>query len=101
MIGRGGCNINTIREVSGAVIEVEKQKGAGDRAIIIRGPADATRQAHQLITMMIKDPDKDLSEFLPKTVCSKISLNMKSSGSTQSGNANQVSCKLLFRIYYM
>lgn len=36
VIGRGGCNINAIREVSGAHIEVEKQRGAGDRTIIIR-----------------------------------------------------------------
>ena len=26
VIGRGGCNINAIREISGAHIEVEKQK---------------------------------------------------------------------------
>ncbi|XP_076317698.1 uncharacterized protein LOC143229360 isoform X2 [Tachypleus tridentatus] len=36
VIGKGGCNINTICEVSGAHIEVEKQKGQGDRTLIIR-----------------------------------------------------------------
>ncbi len=37
VIGRGGCNINAIREVSGAHIEVDKQKNTGgDRIITIR-----------------------------------------------------------------
>lgn len=36
VIGRGGMNINTIRESSGAHIEVEKQKGQGERTVIIR-----------------------------------------------------------------
>ncbi|XP_077999520.1 ankyrin repeat domain-containing protein 17-like isoform X2 [Glandiceps talaboti] len=66
VIGRGGCNINAIREVSGAHIDIDKQKG-GDRVITIRGSADATRQAHQLITALIKDPDKELMEIMPKS----------------------------------
>lgn len=94
VIGRGGSNINTIREVSGAVIEVEKQKGAGDRAIIIRGSADSTKQAHQLISMMIKDPDRDLSDLLPKSSASKASTNVKIVSSSQSGSANQASVSL-------
>lgn len=36
VIGRGGCNINLIREVSGAHIEVEKQRGSGERVITIK-----------------------------------------------------------------
>lgn len=64
VIGRHGCNINTIREISGAHIEVEKQKGQGDRMVIIRGSADATRNAHQLITTLSKEADKDLSEII-------------------------------------
>lgn len=37
VIGRGGSNINAIRESSGAHIEVEKQqKGQTDRLITIR-----------------------------------------------------------------
>lgn len=36
VIGRGGMNINAIRESSGAHIEVEKQKGQGERTVIIR-----------------------------------------------------------------
>ncbi|KAK8744128.1 hypothetical protein OTU49_001012, partial [Cherax quadricarinatus] len=69
VIGRGGCNINTIREVSGAHIEVEKQgKSQGDRMISIKGSTEATRQAQNLISALVKDPDKDLSELLPKSV---------------------------------
>lgn len=69
VIGRGGCNINTIREVSGAHIEVEKQgKSQGDRMISIKGSTEATRQAQNLISALVKDPDKDLSELIPKSV---------------------------------
>ena len=37
VIGRGGCNINSIRESSGAHVDIEKsQKGAVDRVITIK-----------------------------------------------------------------
>lgn len=36
VIGKGGANITAIREVSGANIEVDKQKGTGDRMITIK-----------------------------------------------------------------
>lgn len=36
VIGRGDCNINLIREVSGAIIVVEKQRGSGERVITIK-----------------------------------------------------------------
>nr|XP_042905187.1 ankyrin repeat and KH domain-containing protein 1 isoform X1 [Parasteatoda tepidariorum] len=66
VIGRGGMNINAIREHSGAHIEVEKQKGPGDRTVIIRGSPEAVRLAQQLITALIKEPEKDLSEILSR-----------------------------------
>ncbi|XP_056017812.1 ankyrin repeat domain-containing protein 17-like isoform X4 [Ostrea edulis] len=66
VIGRGGCNINAIREVSGAHIEVEKQRGSGERVITIKGTVDGTKQAHTLISALIADPDKDLQELIPK-----------------------------------
>lgn len=66
VIGRGGCNINLIREVSGAHIEVEKQRGSGERVITIKGTVDGTKQAHTLISALIADPDKDLQELIPK-----------------------------------
>ena len=71
VIGRGGNNINAIRELSGAHIEVEKQgKGVSaatqDRTILIKGQADATRLANQWINQIIANPDKDLSEIIGK-----------------------------------
>ena len=32
-----------------------------------RGSAEATRQAHTLITALIKDPDVDILQMLPKS----------------------------------
>ena len=68
VIGRGGCNINAIRELSGAHIEVEKQtpKGGTDRTIIIKAPAEATRQAHTWIQAIINSPEKDMADILGK-----------------------------------
>jgi len=65
VIGRGGSNINAIRELSGAHIEVEKQsKGQGDRTILIKGSAEATRLANTWISAIIASPDKDLAEIV-------------------------------------
>ena len=36
LIGKGGCNINAIREISGAHVEVEKAKGNSDRTVTIK-----------------------------------------------------------------
>merc|ERR1719495_1763903 len=67
VIGRGGSNINAIRELSGAHIEVEKQsKGQGDRTILIKGSADATRLANTWISSIISNPEKDLQEIVGK-----------------------------------
>ncbi|XP_064416489.1 ankyrin repeat domain-containing protein 17 [Latimeria chalumnae] len=67
VIGRGGCNINAIREFTGAHIDIDKQKDkTGDRTITIRGGTESTRQATQLINALIKDPDKEIDELIPK-----------------------------------
>ncbi|KAG8139735.1 hypothetical protein E2320_002511, partial [Naja naja] len=67
VIGRGGCNINAIREFTGAHIDIDKQKDkTGDRIITIRGGTESTRQATQLINVLIKDPDKEIDELIPK-----------------------------------
>ncbi|XP_046672408.1 ankyrin repeat domain-containing protein 17-like isoform X4 [Homalodisca vitripennis] len=67
VIGRGGSNINAIRCATGAHIEVEKQsKGQGERIITIKGSTEATRQAHNLIAALIKDPEVDILTMLPK-----------------------------------
>lgn len=68
VIGRGGSNINAIRGATGAHIEVEKQsKGQGERIITIKGSTEAVRQAHNLIVALIKDPDVDILQMLPKS----------------------------------
>lgn len=67
VIGRGGSNINAIRAATGAHIEVEKQgKTQGDRSITIKGVPEATKQAHSLISTLIKDPDADILSMLPR-----------------------------------
>lgn len=67
VIGRNGVNINAIRDVTGAHIDVERQNNkGGERNINIKGSAEATRQASQLITALIKEPDKDISELMAK-----------------------------------
>ncbi|XP_015790056.1 ankyrin repeat and KH domain-containing protein 1 isoform X2 [Tetranychus urticae] len=78
VIGRGGCNINAVREISGAHIEVEKQKGQGDRQIIIKGSADATRHAQQLINGLVNETDKDLSQIV-----SQLGLNRSASSNEE------------------
>ncbi|CAB3222331.1 unnamed protein product [Arctia plantaginis] len=68
VIGRAGSNINAIRSATGAHIEVDKQsKGQGERIITIKGSAEATRQAGMLIAAMIRDPDADIVQLLPRT----------------------------------
>ncbi len=67
VIGRAGCNINAIREISGAHIEIEKQgKGQGDRTVLIKGMAESIRQAQQLISALIKEPEKEFNELMTK-----------------------------------
>lgn len=66
VIGRGGCNINAVREYSGAHIEVEKQKGSqqADRQIIIKGSSDATKNAFAMINALVNEPDKELIDIV-------------------------------------
>lgn len=72
VIGRGGSNINAIRSVTGAHIEVEKQgKIQSDRSITIKGSLEATKQAHHLITTLIKDSDADIFQILAREGISK------------------------------
>ena len=76
VIGRGGCNINAVREMSGAHIEVEKLQGKAshnqqpERTILIKGSAEATRQANTWIQQIINSPDKDMQDILGKNYLS-------------------------------
>ncbi|KAM9661409.1 ankyrin repeat domain-containing protein 17 isoform 7-T7 [Morphnus guianensis] len=83
VIGRGGCNINAIRECTGAHIDIDKQKDkTGDRIITIRGGTESTRQATQLINALIKDPDKEIDELIPKNRLKSSAANSKIGSST-------------------
>lgn len=66
VIGRAGGNINAIRAVTGAYIEVEKQGGSqNDRSIAIKGTLESTELARLLIAVLIKNPDIDILRMLP------------------------------------
>jgi predicted RNA-binding protein YlqC (UPF0109 family) len=69
VIGRGGCNINAIREATNAHIEVEKQQKGQvqpERTIQIKGTAEATKQAYSLITALMNEPDVDIKKLIPQ-----------------------------------
>ncbi|XP_041435642.1 ankyrin repeat domain-containing protein 17 isoform X6 [Xenopus laevis] len=85
VIGRGGCNINAIREFTGAHIDIDKQKDkTGDRIITIRGGTESTRQATHLINALIKDPDKEIDELIPKNRLKSTSANSKAVSASSS-----------------
>ncbi|XP_062379878.1 ankyrin repeat and KH domain-containing protein 1-like isoform X2 [Sardina pilchardus] len=67
IMGRGGCNITAIQDVTGAHIDVDKQKDKnGERMITIRGGTESTRHAIQLINALIQDPAKELEDLIPR-----------------------------------
>ena len=92
VIGRGGSNINAIRELSGAHIEVEKQTGknGADRTILIKGSAESTRQANSWIQAIINCPEKDLSEIIGKQF-KNLSSNLLQLQAASSVSATSVS----------
>ncbi|XP_045573341.1 ankyrin repeat and KH domain-containing protein 1 isoform X7 [Salmo salar] len=67
IMGRGGCNITAVQDVTGAHIDVDKQKDKnGERMITIRGGTESTRHAVQLINALIQDPAKELEDLIPR-----------------------------------
>ncbi|XP_076823769.1 ankyrin repeat domain-containing protein 17-like isoform X2 [Clavelina lepadiformis] len=69
VIGRAGVNINAIREVTGAHIDIDKQrKGGQERTVTIKGASEAIKHAHQLITSLIKEDrtDHEISDIIAK-----------------------------------
>ncbi|KAJ8785249.1 hypothetical protein J1605_007468 [Eschrichtius robustus] len=109
VIGRGGCNINAIREFTGAHIDIDQQKDkTGDRIITIRqnfvsygffllSGTESTRQATQLINALIKDPDKEIDELIPKNRLKSSSANSKigsSAPTTTAANSSLMGIKM-------
>nr|XP_058917206.1 ankyrin repeat and KH domain-containing protein 1 isoform X8 [Kogia breviceps] len=82
IMGRGGCNITAIQDVTGAHIDVDKQKDKnGERMITIRGGTESTRYAVQLINALIQDPAKELEDLIPKN-------HIRTPASTKAIHAN-------------
>jgi len=66
IIGRAGCNINAIREATGAQVDLDKLKNSADAVVTIRGSADASRVAHDLVVALIRESDKDIEQLIPQ-----------------------------------
>ncbi|OAF69856.1 hypothetical protein A3Q56_02387 [Intoshia linei] len=69
VIGRGGCNINAIRESSAAHIDVDKHRGPVDRVITIKGMPESVRYAERLIRALVEDADVDLDKLIFNAKC--------------------------------
>ena len=69
VIGRSGCNVNAIRDVTGTHIDIEKpKKGGGDRTITIRGTPEQTTLAKKLMDELIKNPDMEIDDIIHKYI---------------------------------
>ncbi|XP_066918341.1 ankyrin repeat domain-containing protein 17-like [Clytia hemisphaerica] len=83
VIGRGGCNVNAIREHTGAHIDIDtnRKKANGDCMVTIKGSQQATKQAGNLIQSLIDDPDSNVAEILPTlpTIATSLSTSVSSS----------------------
>uniref|UniRef100_A0A8C9S3A6 Ankyrin repeat and KH domain containing 1 n=1 Tax=Scleropages formosus TaxID=113540 RepID=A0A8C9S3A6_SCLFO len=91
IMGRGGCNITAIQDVTGAHIDVDKQKDKnGERMITIRGGTESTRHAVQLINALIQDPAKELEDLIPRNHIRTPGANSKS-GSTFTNSTGATS----------
>ena len=66
IIGRAGCNINAIREATGAQVDLDKLKNSADAVVTIRGNAEASRIAHDLVVALICESDKDIEQLIPQ-----------------------------------
>ncbi|XP_067899661.1 ankyrin repeat and KH domain-containing protein 1 isoform X5 [Heterodontus francisci] len=78
IMGRGGCNITAIQDVTGAHIDVDKQKDKnGERMITIRGGTESTRHAVQLINALIQDPAKELEDLIPRNHIKSVTGNTR------------------------
>ncbi|KAL2077246.1 hypothetical protein ACEWY4_026750 [Coilia grayii] len=89
IMGRGGCNITAIQDVTGAHIDVDKQKDKnGERMITIRGGTESTRHAIQLINALIQDPAKELEDLIPRNHIRPPGSKPGSAAYSGSGGAN-------------
>lgn len=65
VIGKSGCNINAVRQASGAYIEIEKNRpGASERMVTIKGTTEGVNEASRLIKLLVDNPDVDVDEIV-------------------------------------
>jgi len=71
LIGRAGCNINAIREATGAHIDIDKQrKGSTERTVTIKGSVESQNHAYNLITTIIREDggDQDVQTIITRSL---------------------------------
>lgn len=64
VLGRSNCNIKTIYDLTGCLLEVEDKKfsNASEKSVILlKGSTESTKHANQLINELINNPDIDLT----------------------------------------
>ncbi|WKY07621.1 hypothetical protein Q1695_007241 [Nippostrongylus brasiliensis] len=92
VIGRGGANINAIREATGASIEVEKQSAVRrdqhDRQICIRGTQETVRNATSMINGLITDHEISVNDVIRQVLRGNASSTTPSDGSRVSSSVH-------------
>uniref|UniRef100_A0A1I8ATV9 ANK_REP_REGION domain-containing protein n=1 Tax=Steinernema glaseri TaxID=37863 RepID=A0A1I8ATV9_9BILA len=93
VIGRGGVNINAIREATNANIEVEKQissRNQGPRNITIKGNSEAVKNAVLMIEVLLKEADLTINQIVSRVLNKHSSSpSQKSLTSTELGHNEQ------------
>ena len=108
VIGRGGTNLNVLREVTGASIDVENKRAIGDKIIVIkyvhrcsllielvlisRGNGDAMKHAYQLIMALLKNSESELMSLLPSS--SETKAKARSSTLTSNNEMDEETAKM-------
>nr|CAD2162232.1 unnamed protein product [Meloidogyne enterolobii] len=85
VIGRGGSNVNTIREATGAHVEVEKQclrKEQTTRKITIKGSPEAVKNAIMMIDLLMKDHNMLVTDIVDRVISKITQAGTKIIGAT-------------------
>lgn len=87
IIGRNGANINTVREATGATIEIEKLvRKDDDRMVNVRGTSEAVQNAVNIIQLLISDAEILINDAV-RTVLrgnSSVASSVSSEGTSKS-----------------
>uniref|UniRef100_A0A1I8BTT7 ANK_REP_REGION domain-containing protein n=1 Tax=Meloidogyne hapla TaxID=6305 RepID=A0A1I8BTT7_MELHA len=91
VIGRGGSNVNTIREATGAHVEVEKQclrKEQTTRKITIKGAPEAVKNAIMMIDLLMKDHNMLVTDIVDRVISTTSASKSSLSTSTDTNTTN-------------